>query len=74
MFEKCDVNGPQACDIYKYLRLNSELYDAKTQNALTIPWNFAKFLVDQNGKVFKYSPPPTNPLKLREDILNMTSC
>jgi len=29
MFAKVDVNGSNACDVYKYLRANSELYDEK---------------------------------------------
>ena len=71
MFEKTEVNGENACEIYQYLRQNSELYDKTDGKALQIPWNFAKFLVDGNGKVFKYFPPRVNPLSFKDDILNM---
>lgn len=33
MFEKCNVNGNKTCDIYKFLRCNSELYDSKSKEA-----------------------------------------
>jgi glutathione peroxidase-family protein len=29
MFEKTNVNCSQYCDVYKYLRRNSEIFDAK---------------------------------------------
>uniref|UniRef100_A0A7S3VYX9 Glutathione peroxidase n=1 Tax=Strombidinopsis acuminata TaxID=141414 RepID=A0A7S3VYX9_9SPIT len=53
-FEKCDVNGDNTHPVYKFLRNNSELYDDKKKSASEIPWNFAKFLVNQEGKVVKY--------------------
>lgn len=40
-----------------YLRSNSELYDEETKTSKVIPWNFSKFIVDQNGKVIKFFPP-----------------
>ena len=59
LFAKTDVNGENTCEAYKYLRNNSELYDSKKQQAKEVPWNFAKFFVDSNGKVVAYYPPPT---------------
>ena len=73
MFEKTEVNGDRACEVYQYLRMNSELYDPATKTAKTIPWNFAKFLIDSNGKVFKYHGPRDNPISFRDVILNMCS-
>ena len=49
MFEKTNVNGSSSCEVYKYLRRNSELYDTKKGEVKEIPWNFAKFLVDSEG-------------------------
>ena len=46
MLNKNDVNGPQACELYRFLRCNSSLYDERKRQANVIPWNFAKFLVD----------------------------
>ena len=71
MFEKTEVNGANACDLYQFLRMNSELYNAETQTATTIPWNFAKFLVDGHGKVVKYHGPRTSPFAMRDDIMNL---
>jgi len=71
MFEKTEVNGENACELYQYLRQNSELYDASKGTATTIPWNFAKFLCDGSGKVFKYYGPRTNPMSIRDDVMNM---
>ena len=49
IFDKTDVNGENTCDVYKFLRSHSELYDKDKGEAREIPWNFAKFLVDSNG-------------------------
>ena len=49
MFSKIDVNGSDTHPVYRFLRTKSELYDAAENKAEVIPWNFAKFLVDQNG-------------------------
>ena len=48
---KVEVNGPNTIATYKYLRENSSL------NGGEIPWNFAKFLVDQRGDVVDYFKP-----------------
>ncbi len=57
LFAKTDVNGENTCEIYKYLRNNSELYDPAKLQAKEIPWNFAKFFVNSQGKVVAYFPP-----------------
>ena len=46
MFEKTEVNGKNAHEVFKFLRANSELYDKKEKTAKEIPWNFAKFLLN----------------------------
>ena len=71
MFAKIDVNGSNACDVYKYLRANSELYDAKKKQAKEIPWNFAKFFVNEQGKVVEFHSPKTLPDDLEQQIKNM---
>jgi len=65
MFSKIEVNGPGTHDVYKYLRANSSLYDPKTKKCKEIPWNFAKFLVDKDGKVVHYFLPTDMPNDIR---------
>jgi len=33
-----------------------------------IPWNFAKFVIDRDGQVFKYYSPKVPPSKIKPDI------
>ena len=69
MFEKIEVNGENTHDLYKYLRRNSEtLYDDDSKMAKQVPWNFAKFLVDSEGKVLEYYRPQVNPVVMKEDL------
>ncbi len=64
MFEKIEVNGDGAHPLYKWLRgeapglLGSE----------AIKWNFTKFLVRRDGKVFKRYAPQSSPESLAADI------
>jgi len=60
MFEKSDVNGENTHPVYKFLRVNSELYCAKDKTSSEIPWNFAKFLVNHEGRVIGYWGPSTD--------------
>ena len=66
--EKVNVNGKTCHEIFKYLRCTSELWDAKKKRAKEIPWNFAKFLCDSEGKLLKYYNPRINPLMLTSDL------
>ena len=66
MFSKINVNGPDTHPVYKFLRMNSEL--ANSDEAKVIPWNFAKFLVDRNGRVVGYYPPTVKPFELEDKI------
>ncbi len=68
LFSKIDVNGNNTHELYLNLKSRSELNegDGKLKN---IPWNFAKFLVNENGDVVKYYPPDVEPLRIEEDIL-----
>lgn len=68
MFSKIDVNGPETHEVFRYLRANSDLYDAKGQNIKSVPWNFTKFLVSANGKVIKFYSPDEPPKKMENDI------
>ena len=68
LFAKIEVNGPNAHDVYRYCRINSELYDAKKKEVKEIPWNFAKFLINEQGKVISYHNPRVEPVTMIEEI------
>ena len=71
VFEKIDVNGENACEIYRFLKDNSELFEQETGKAKDISWNFAKFIVDGDGKVVKYHGPRDNPLSFKDELVKM---
>ena len=63
IFEKIDVNGPNAHPLYKYLtKEKSGLFGG------SIKWNFTKFLIDSEGNVVDRFAPTTSPLKIEEAI------
>jgi glutathione peroxidase len=63
MFEKIDVNGPNAHPLYKYLTQEKRgLFGGG------IKWNFTKFLVDRAGKVVARYAPTTKPKDLEQPI------
>lgn len=62
VFEKINVNGNNTCELFKYLRKFSQLKGTK------IGLNYGKFLIDRNGKVFKYYKPLVDPLSIVQDI------
>ena len=57
LFEKIEINGDNTHPIYRYLRNNSELFNMKKGVTKRIPSNFAKFLVNSQGKVVRYFDP-----------------
>ncbi|CDJ68203.1 glutathione/thioredoxin peroxidase, putative [Eimeria necatrix] len=68
IFAITEVNGPNANPIFQYCKFNTdELYSKGQLQA--IGWNFGKFLLDRNGKVFKYFGPRQSPAEMEEDIL-----
>jgi glutathione peroxidase len=64
MFDKIDVNGPDAHPLYKWLThvapgiLGTE----------AIKWNFTKFLLGRDGKVFSRYATATKPEAIEGDI------
>jgi glutathione peroxidase len=66
MFEKIDVNGPEAHPLYKYLVTRQ-----KTIFGESIKWNFTKFLVDREGNVVDRFAPQTSPESIDKDIANL---
>jgi len=60
--EKTNVNPPDAHPAFTWLRENSDLKGAN------IPWNFAKFLLDKDGRVVAYYTPDYAPKFTAVDI------
>ena len=67
-FSKVDVNGKTTHPLFRYLRANSSLYDKKKGVYQEIPWNFAKFIVDKDGKVVELFAPDVAPETLAKAI------
>lgn len=57
LFEKIEVNGPGACELYKHLTGLA----AQPKGAGTVSWNFEKFLVGRDGNVVARYAPRTKP-------------
>ncbi len=57
MFAKVDVNGPDACPLYKYLTS----LDVQPKGEGKVSWNFEKFLISRDGKVIARFPSRTKP-------------
>jgi len=58
MFSKVDVNGPGRDPLYAFLTAENTAPDGPGD----IRWNFAKFLVDKQGKVIARFAPTTAPV------------
>ncbi|MCL6593458.1 MAG: glutathione peroxidase [Alicyclobacillus sp.] len=65
MFSKIEVNGPGAHPLYQWLKQQAP---GSGPDAPEIEWNFAKFLIDRNGRVVKRYAPQTKPEELTGDI------
>ena len=68
LFSLVDINGPKTCEVYKFLRLNSPLYDQTKGTVNEIPWNFTKFLVNCKGEVVSYHNPYADTQELEPEI------
>jgi len=64
LFGKVDVNGPDRHPLYAFLTGEATEPDGPGD----IRWNFAKFLIDRQGKVVARFPPTTAPAS--EDIVS----
>mmetsp|Transcript_8995 Transcript_8995/g.20104 ORF Transcript_8995/g.20104 Transcript_8995/m.20104 type:complete len:85 (+) Transcript_8995:387-641(+) len=63
MFEKTEVNGPDAHPVWRFLK------DGKEGFYHDVKWNFAKFLVGRDGQVISRYLPITSPSSIESDIL-----
>jgi glutathione peroxidase len=64
VFAKIDVNGPNAHPLYRLLKQQERGFLGFRR----IHWNFAKFLIDRNGKVVRRFPPAKTPAKIADAI------
>ncbi len=60
MFSKIEVNGEDACALYKFLK--SAQPGAEGNGDIT--WNFTKFLVNGSGEVVARFEPKTTPKEI----------
>jgi len=64
MFAKVEVNGPNAHPLYGWLKSNAK----GILGTEGIKWNFTKFLIDRNGRIFSRYAPTTKPEAIRGEI------
>ena len=64
MFSKIEVNGDDACDLYKLLKEAQPGPEGKGD----IAWNFTKFLVNGDGEVVARFEPRTTPEEVAEQL------
>jgi glutathione peroxidase len=64
MFDKIEVNGDGAADLYKWLK--SEQPGAGETSDIT--WNFEKFLVNSAGDVVARLAPTVTPEEVAENL------
>lgn len=58
LMQKCDVNGEAAHPIFKKLRKQTDCFLNKSTGKIkNIPWNFTKFVLDEQGRVIMYQNP-----------------
>lgn len=57
MFQKVEVNGDKACDLYRYLTSRETQPKGKGK----VSWNFEKFLLNRQGEVVARFTPQTEP-------------
>lgn len=64
MFEKIEVNGKHAHPLFSYLKAAAP----GLLGSQSIKWNFNKFLVGRDGKVYKRYAPIVSPSAISKDI------
>ena len=64
LFEKVEVNGSDACELYGHLKSEQSQPDGEGE----IAWNFTKFLVSGDGDVVARYEPGVKPEDIAADI------
>lgn len=57
MFARIEVNGEEACGLYKYMTA----LDTKPKEKGSVSWNFEKFVIGRDGEVLARLEPRTKP-------------
>jgi glutathione peroxidase len=70
VFSKTIVNGENTHPLFLYLKIKSSL-NAQNKGLKNIPWNFAKFLMDEDGNNVKFYSSNVKPKEIEDDILKM---
>lgn len=68
LFSKIEVNGNNTHPFYIYLKSKCDKMKDKEGNLKSIPWNFAKFLIDNKGEVINYYPHDIPPKDIEKDF------
>jgi len=69
LFEKIDVNGPNAHPLFKFLtKASPGMAIPLLGSAEAVKWNFTKFLVNRQGEVVKRYGSVTKPEEIAADI------
>lgn len=63
MFSKIEVNGDGACELYQWLRGQTEGAD--------IGWNFEKFLIGRDGEVVQRFNPMVTPEEIAPHVAEL---
>ncbi len=63
MFDKIEVNGPNAHPVFRYLKDKLPGVGGKA-----IKWNFTKFLIDREGNPVQRFAPTMEPLKFESTV------
>lgn len=63
MFSKIEVNGEGACELYQWLRSETDGAD--------ISWNFEKFLIDREGNVVQRFNPMVTPEEIEPHVAQL---
>ena len=64
MFNKIDVNGPDASPLFKFLKHESP----GIMGTEAIKWNFTKFLVNKDGQVIKRFAPKDGESEIESEL------
>ena len=67
MFAKIEVNGPGACDLYKWLKSQK----ANAEGVEDLGWNFTKFVVGKDGEVLTRFEPQSTPEQIGEFLASL---
>jgi glutathione peroxidase len=63
MFSKIEVNGDGACELYQWLRGQTDDAD--------ISWNFEKFIIDREGNVAERCNPMVTPEEIAPKLAGL---